>query len=46
MVSDVTKQVALKHDRIAYWLSVGAQPSETVRQLLEKHARPEAQSEA
>ena len=25
------QQVVLKRDRIAYWLSVGAQPSDTVR---------------
>ena len=30
------RQVVLAHDRIEYWLSVGAQPSDTVRRLLEK----------
>lgn len=30
-------QVVLKRDRIEYWLSVGAQPSDTVKRLLEKH---------
>ena len=30
------RQVTLKDDRIRYWLSVGAQPSDTVRRLLEK----------
>lgn len=30
------KQLSLNRERIEYWLSVGAQPSETVRQLL-KH---------
>ena len=30
------KQVSLKVDRIDYWLSVGAQPSETVANLLKK----------
>ena len=30
------RQVLLKGDRIKYWLSVGAQPSETVRRLLER----------
>ena len=30
-------QVSLKPDRINYWLSVGAQPSQTVRNLLKKH---------
>ncbi len=31
------RQVVLKRERIEYWLSVGAQPSDTVRRLLEKH---------
>lgn len=30
------RKVALKRERIEYWLGVGAQPSETVRRLLEK----------
>ena len=30
------KQLSLKRERIEYWLSVGAQPSETVRDLLVK----------
>lgn len=30
------KALRLKEDRIKYWLSVGAQPSETVRSLLRK----------
>lgn len=30
------KQLRLKNDRIDYWLSVGAQPSETVRSLLRR----------
>ncbi len=30
------KQVVLKRERIEYWLSVGAQPSDTVRRLLVK----------
>lgn len=34
MHADAAQQVRLKQDRIAYWLSVGAQPSDTVRQLL------------
>ncbi len=29
-------QVELKHDRVQYWLSVGAQPTETVASLI-KH---------
>jgi small subunit ribosomal protein S16 len=31
------KQVSLKNERIEYWLSVGAQPSDTVRSLLRKN---------
>lgn len=30
------KQISFKRERIEYWLSVGAQPSETVANLLEK----------
>jgi small subunit ribosomal protein S16 len=30
------KQTSLKLDRIDYWLSVGAQPSDTVKSLLRK----------
>ena len=33
---DETKQHSLKTDRIDYWLSVGAQPSDTVRSLLKR----------
>ncbi|MDG2200664.1 MAG: 30S ribosomal protein S16 [Phycisphaerales bacterium] len=29
-------QYSLKNDRIEYWLSVGAQPSDTVRTLLKR----------
>jgi small subunit ribosomal protein S16 len=32
-----TRQATIKLDRCAYWLSVGAQPSETVAGLLKKH---------
>ena len=34
---DDSKQAELKADRIRYWLGVGAQPSQTVRDLLAKH---------
>jgi small subunit ribosomal protein S16 len=34
------RQVVLKRDRIEYWLSVGAQPSRTVRRLLDKQGIP------
>ena len=30
------QQVVLRRDRIEYWLSVGAQPSDTVRRILKK----------
>jgi small subunit ribosomal protein S16 len=29
--------VQIRKDRVTYWLGVGAQPSETVSQLLERH---------
>lgn len=34
---DESKQVVLKTERIQYWLNEGAQPSETVANLLRKH---------
>ncbi len=33
---DEAKQVSLKNERAAYWLSVGAQPSETVATILKR----------
>ncbi len=33
---DTDKQINFKRERVEYWLSVGAQPSETVANLLEK----------
>ena len=33
---DEARQVVLKRDRVEYWLSVGAQPSDTVRRILTK----------
>ena len=33
---DASQQVSLKKERIEYWLSVGATPSETVANLLKK----------
>lgn len=33
---DESKQVTLKEDRIRYWLSQGASPSETVASILRK----------
>lgn len=35
--SSEARQVSLKRERIEYWLSVGAKPSDTVRRLLQKH---------
>ncbi|MDD5076766.1 MAG: 30S ribosomal protein S16, partial [Sphaerochaetaceae bacterium] len=34
---DESKQVVLKEDRIKEWLSKGAQPSTTVKRILNKH---------
>lgn len=34
-------EVSLKHERVAYWLGVGAQPSETVRSLIKRTTKPE-----
>jgi len=36
MEKDDAKAITLKADRIEHWLSVGAQPSETVKGLLRK----------
>ncbi len=36
MNADEDRQVVLNRERIEYWLSVGAQPSDTVHRLLEK----------
>jgi len=33
---DTQQQLVVKTDRAAYWLGVGAQPTETVRSLLKK----------
>jgi len=33
---DESKQFVLNAERIAYWLSVGAQPSDTVRGLIKR----------
>lgn len=37
LTTDESKQVVLNRERVEYWLSVGAQPSDTVRRLLEKN---------
>jgi len=36
IADDPDKQIKLEEERIKYWLSVGAQPTETVRDLLAK----------
>ncbi len=33
-------EIHLKHDRVEYWLSVGAQPSDTVKRLLKANPKP------
>jgi small subunit ribosomal protein S16 len=37
ITKDETKQVSLNVERIKHWLSVGAQPSDTVADLLARH---------
>lgn len=41
---DEAKQLELLLDRVDYWMSVGAQPSDTVRSLI-KRARKQAPAE-
>lgn len=36
-------EVSLKHDRIQYWIGVGAQPTETVASLIKHNAAPAAE---
>ncbi len=36
LVADEGKQLVLKLDRIDHWLSVGAQPTDTVKRLIER----------
>jgi len=36
MNASADRKVSLRRERIEYWLGVGAQPSDTVRRLLEK----------
>lgn len=40
--SPLNKEIVLKEDRIKYWLSVGAQPTDTVRYMLVKKGIMEA----
>ncbi len=37
-------QVNLKLDRIDYWISQGAQPTDTVRDIIKSHRKAQAQS--
>jgi len=37
LVKDESKQSKLDAERAAYWLSVGAQPSDTVKMLFKRH---------
>lgn len=46
---DAAKAMKLKSERVSYWLSVGAQPSETVADLLVKaglYTKPKKKSSA
>lgn len=38
--------VQLKHDRIDFWMKNGAQPSDTVKRLLQKNPAPVAETVA
>lgn len=37
VAKDPAKQLSLNEDRVKYWLSVGAQPSDTMRDFLARH---------
>lgn len=39
-------EIRLKSERVQYWLEKGAQPTDTVRQLIKSHARSAKASEA
>lgn len=41
MVPDTDRRVTLNNERIQYWLSVGAQPSDKVAVLIKKYAGKE-----
>ncbi len=38
--------VKIDRERLAYWISVGAQPSDTVRTLVAKHKEPAVEAAA
>jgi small subunit ribosomal protein S16 len=46
MVGEVDARAILDGDRIAYWLSVGAQPSDRVRVLIKKYGKDGTHAEA
>jgi small subunit ribosomal protein S16 len=46
MHKDLEQQIRFNFERIDYWLSVGAQPTETVAAVLKKRARTQAQAAA
>jgi small subunit ribosomal protein S16 len=37
VAKDESKQLVLRQERIDYWLSVGAQPTDTVRRLIDRN---------
>ncbi|HVA47736.1 MAG TPA: 30S ribosomal protein S16 [Pirellulales bacterium] len=37
MIADTDARVTLNHERLTYWLSVGAQPSENVKVFIKKY---------
>ncbi len=41
--ADQSKQIRLNNERIDYWLSVGAQPSDTVRGLIKRSSMAESE---
>jgi len=46
MIGEVDARAILNGDRIAYWLSVGAQPSDRVRVLIKKYGKDGTHSAA
>lgn len=38
-------EISLKMDRVNYWISRGAQPTDTVRQLIRRQAKAQAAAE-
>jgi small subunit ribosomal protein S16 len=34
------ESVVIDHDRLAYWVGLGARPSDTVRTLIKRHPKP------